>query len=103
MLKYKLTDMAMKTHRGFPWKLGKAVKIEPAGNTLCSEEVIHYYDHPALAVLFNPIHADFPSGYRLWEVDVENIVAHDGLKGGAKQCTLITEIPVPDISTEQKI
>jgi hypothetical protein len=100
--KYKLTNKNNQTHNGYQWKIGKTVKISGKGNNLCTDQVIHFYDHPALAVLFNPIHADFANP-KLWEMEVENIVAHDGLKGGCKKATLIKEIQIPSISAEQRV
>lgn len=102
MIKYKLLSQDMKSYKNFLWEIGATVKIEKEGNRLCSEDVFHFYDHPALAVIFNPIHAQIKNP-RLFEIEVEDIVSHDGMKGGCKQATLVKEIPIPKISLEQRV
>ena len=90
MIKYKLTTQGMATHNGHTWVVGEKQTITIAGEELCTEQVLHYYDSPELAVLFNPIHANiiYP---RLWQVECDQ-VAHDGLKG-AKWMVLERELP----------
>ena len=102
MKKYKLTNQEMQTRGGFKLEIEKKVIISREGNKLCSDQVIHYYDHPALAILFNPVHANITNP-RLFECEVWNVVAHDGLKGGCKELTLLKEIEIPAISKPQKI
>lgn len=102
MKKYKLTNEKLQTHNGFQWVIGREVVIEKPGNQLCTDQVLHFYDHPTLAVIFNPIHADI-SEPRLFECNVKDIVAHDKLKGGCKKMTLVKEIDLPAITSEQKV
>ena len=101
MKKYKITDENMCSHNGCTWEIGVEKFVSMPGNKLCSEEVFHFYDSPALAVLMNPIHGEYAAGYRLWEIECDE-VAHDGLKGGSKKQTLLREIPVPQITSLQK-
>lgn len=98
----KLTDENARTHGGMQWGSGVTHQADGSGE-LCGPGWIHYYDHPLLAVLLNPIHADF-SQPKLWQVKVSGRVKHDyGLKSGAEEVTTITEIPLPEITTEQRV
>jgi hypothetical protein len=62
---------------------------------------IHAYEHPLVAVLMNPIHADFKSP-RLWEAEGE-IAIRDGLKCGCATLTTVREIPLPAVTTEMRV
>ncbi len=99
---YKLTDKNNQTHNQTQWGEGITHKVLGEGNVLCSEDVIHVYDHPLKAVMFNPIHANF-SEYHLWECRVKRIVANDTLKVGVKECTTIRQIDAPEISLNQHV
>ena len=106
MIKYKLTDQDGYTRRGLPnktqWKVGKTITIAGNGNRLCSADVIHFYDTPLIAVLLNPIHANIDDPL-LWEVEVDGVVAYDGIKGGTKSLTPLRVLPLPAISITQRI
>jgi hypothetical protein len=52
-------------------------------------------------VLLNPIHANIKNP-RLWEVECDQ-VAHDVTKGGAKRMRLVRELPVPQVTMEQRV
>jgi len=106
IIKYKLTTQGIKTREGevneTRWEVGKWV--EATGDIkrgLCSEAYVHWYAHPLLAVLLNPIHAGIENP-RLWEVETDGDSATDGqLKGGSRRVRLTKEIPVPNITLEQ--
>jgi hypothetical protein len=99
----KLTDQNMRTHNGFQWKLGKKEIIKKKGGKLCSDSYFHCYEHPLLAVLLNPIHANIKRP-RLFLIEVGGECKDDnGLKCGFKEMTMIEEIELPDISLNQKI
>jgi hypothetical protein len=101
LTKYKLTNKDMQTHDGFQWELGKENFIRQEGNTLCTDQVFHYYDSPELASLFNIIHANI-SEPRLFMVECDS-VAHDGLKGGSKCMKFVKELTVVEFSTKQRV
>lgn len=106
MKKYKLVDINGYTRRYREgetyWFDGLEKKAVGKGNKLCTNAVIHWYDYPLLAVLFNPIHT--PAGCpRLIEIKIDKEVAHDGLKGGCKKATFIREIKLPFLSLEQRV
>ena len=99
---YKLTDKNDQTLGGTQWSKGVSHTAIEAGNELCSEQVIHCYRDPLLAVLFNPIHANFSKPH-LWEAETDEIVADDGLKLGVKKLTTLKRIRIPRISKSQYI
>jgi hypothetical protein len=99
---YKLTNTKGQTYRGTQWGEGVTHKATGKGNSLCSKDVIHVYDSPLKAVIFNPIHADFRK-YQLWECSVKRVVNKDFGKVGVKKCTTIRVIPAPEITTNTKI
>jgi hypothetical protein len=102
MIKYKLTNQNLQTYNGFQWGIGKKVTTSGKGE-LCSEGWLHFYHSPELAVILNPIHANFKNP-RLFEVEVGETCLDDrGLKGGATEMTLIKELDLPQISLTQKI
>ena len=97
---YKLTDADAKTRGGTEW--GPGVSHSGTGEgKLCGPGWIHAYADPLLAVLFNPIHARFPRP-RLWEAEGE-VSKTDGLKVGCRTVTTSREIPLPEITTAQKV
>ena len=104
---YKLTDSEGQTHGGgtvnIQW--GAGVTHEAAGpenGLLCSASWIHAYEHPLVAVLLNPIHADLKNP-QLWSCRGE-IGKRDGpLKCGCRKLTTVEILPLPEITTEQKV
>ncbi len=99
---YKLTGQNHKTLNGTLWGEGITHEATGKGKQLCSTDVIHVYGHPLKAAMFNPIHGNFTNP-RLWECRVKQIVANDELKVGVKVCTTIKKIPLPEITTNQRV
>lgn len=99
---YKLTKADGRTANDTVWGIGVTHKAKGNGKTLCSSDVIHVYDHPLKAAMFNPIHANFRKP-KLWECHMRGVVADDGLKVGVKQCTTLREIPMPQITNNQRV
>lgn len=101
MILYKLTDEHAKTRGDTLW--GPNVTHTPRGaaTELCTDGYIHAYEHPLLAVLFNPVHGNFDNP-RLWEAEGE-VVKRDSMKVGCSSLTTIREIPLPDISCDTRI
>jgi hypothetical protein len=103
MKKYKLTDQNMKTYNGFQWKLNKEVRTDGKNKKLCNSSWLHYYHHPLLAILLNPIHANITNP-RLFEVKALGKYLDDnGLKGGCTKMILVKELKFPKITLNQKI
>jgi hypothetical protein len=99
---YKLLTQDMTSHKDTKWELNKTITVTKEGNQMCTDQVLHCYNHPLLAILFNPLHADI-SNPRLFEINVDEIVNTDGLKYASKSQTLIKELTIPEISLEQRI
>ena len=105
---YKLTDEQGRTRAGedneLTWAVGVAHKTAGTGTRLCTADVIHAYEHPLIAVLMNPVHADFdPARMRLFVAEGE-IVAREGqLKCGVHALKIVEEIAVPTLTTEQRV
>jgi hypothetical protein len=103
MKKYKLTTQDLQTYGGFQWEIGKEVTTTGKVDYLCTSSWLHYYHHPLLAVLLNPIHSDIIEP-RLFEVKAEGKHLDDnGLKGGCTKMTLIKELTLPVITLTQKV
>lgn len=106
MKAYKLTDKNNQTHGKLQWGLqwGPNVSHTATGNsdTLCSDGYIHYYKDPLLAVLLNPIHANFPNP-NLWECEATGVTINEPLKSGSKTVTTTRQIPLPEVTLTQRI
>lgn len=105
---FKLTDQSCQTHGGFAWRLRRWYSAPGTGD-LCSAGWLHAYDGadefagPLLAILFNPIHANFPKP-RLFQGRGAGAMLEDrGLKRGYSRLILDREIEVPAISQTQRI
>ena len=102
MKKYKLTNQELRTYGGCQWEVGKQKTTSGEGE-LCESGWLHYYHSPELAVLLNPIHAAIEEP-RLWEVSADGEHKDDcGLKGGCTEMTLLREIALPSVTTEQRV
>lgn len=105
-VKYKLVDAEGYTRRGQEgethWLDGEEKIASGSGNALCSADVLHYYDHPLLAVVFNQIHANILNP-RLIEIKIDKQWAHDGCKGGCKKAKFVGCLDLPEISLDQKV
>src|SRR3989304_4485465 len=66
---YKLTDQQMRTYGDCQWTLGEWKETSGEGN-LCGPGWLHFYTHPLLAALLNPIHANIQNP-RLFRVEAE--------------------------------
>jgi hypothetical protein len=98
----KLTNENNKTYNNTQWGEGVTHTASEKGE-LCGSGWIHYYDSPLLAVLLNPIHADFINPH-LWSIKVDGEIkkGHDS-KFGTTSLTTIERIPLPEINPTQKI
>ena len=99
---YKLLSQEMTSHNDTKWEIGTTITILKPGKEMCTDQVLHCYNHPLLAVFLNPIHADIKNPL-LFEIKVDEIVNSDGLKFASKSQTLLKEISLPEISTDQRI
>lgn len=102
VIRYKLTDANDRTYGGTQW--GAGITHETSGEgELCTKGWLHCYTHPLLAVLLNPIHADFQNPH-LWEVEVGGDHKTDnGLKEGWSRMTTVRQLKLPTVTTSQRI
>jgi hypothetical protein len=101
---YKLTDQNNKTRSDTLW--GPDVKHTATGKgySLCSDGLIHAYEDPLLAVFISPLHVNY-SNPKLWKAKTtcKKIVRDGQMKCGVKSLTTIHEIPLPVVTTTQRI
>ena len=105
---YKLTDEQGRTRAGedneLTWAVGVEHRTAGTGTRLCTADVIHAYEHPLIAVLMNPVHADFdPATMRLFVAEGEIVAREDQLKCGVHALKIVEEIHVPVLTTEQRV
>jgi len=102
MKAYKLTNKYSQTRNGTQWRPNVSHSATGDSKKLCSDGWIHFYTDPLIAVLMNPVHANFLS-LKLWECETSGKELHESLKSGCKTLTTIREIPLPEITLTQKI
>lgn len=105
---FKLTDRYGYTRRGQSgetlWQVGEIVAPTGDGTRPCGPGVLHGYVLPEVAVLVNPIHADFGRDMRLFRVLSNQPWQTDGVKRWtAGRCMVAEELPVPAFSTEERV
>jgi hypothetical protein len=99
---YKLTSQFNTTNGGFEWTPKKWKKVSGIGE-LCTSGWLHAYQDPFVAVLMNTVHACIDNP-KLWEAEGRGEFKDDnGLKCGYSQMRIIKEIPLPKISSEDRI
>ena len=102
---YKLTrqdDTTSGRNTTVTWGANVSHTAAGSGTQLCSSDVIHAYTHPLLAVLLNPIHANYENP-KLWRCEGAVVADDRGLKVGVKTLTTIEEIPLPVVTIEQRV
>jgi hypothetical protein len=102
MLLYKFVSDEFKTKNATRWAVGVKNEAQGLGNALCTDGVLHGYEHPLLAVFLKSQHVEDEFKI-LIEVDSSEIVARDGLKVGSKRQQMIRQIDAPDITVKQRI
>lgn len=99
---YKLTNENMQTYNDTQWVLNEWRETDGAGE-LCSDGWLHCYNDANLAILLNPIYNSF-SNPRLFEIEVDGEQKSDhGLKFGYTKMRPVKELPVPNITIEQRV
>ncbi|MFQ5622422.1 MAG: hypothetical protein ACE5FS_03400 [Paracoccaceae bacterium] len=96
---YKLTDTYKRTHGGFGRWEARAEFTAPGGGKMCSDAYLHAYADPILAVLMNPVHANFVWP-RMFECEA-NVEQDDGTKLGCTRIKVLREIEAPQVTREQ--
>lgn len=98
---YKLTDEFCATFGGTFWELREWREASGKGN-LCSRGWLHAYESPLVAVLMNPVHANFTAPL-LFEAEGQGAFLDDnGLKCGVQWLRIMKQIPLPIITPKQR-
>ena len=106
MIADKLTDAAGKTRAGevgeTQW--GPGVEHTAPGGRLCTDEVIHAYRDPLLAMFMDPVHGEYTKqpGWLLWRCDVD-VCDDDGTKLGCTRVRTEEQIAPPQLTTNQRV
>ena len=102
---YKLTDKDGYTRRGASnetlWGSNVTHRATGTGG-LCTNGVIHAYEHPLIAAFMNPIHGDFKNPV-LWIAEGEVTHREGHLKCGSRELTTIKKTRLPKITQEQLV
>jgi hypothetical protein len=102
MKAYKLTDSSGCSKSNTQWGENITHTATGTGTRLCSNGFLHFYTHPLIAVLMNPVHANFENPI-LWECETSGTTIHEPLKSGCKTLTTIKQIPLPTVTMTQRI
>ena len=99
---YKLTNSYGYTHGDTKWDVGTKLTLPKISNPkLCSNMVIHAYKNINLALLLNPIHANFINPL-VWESKGQ-ICCQDWGKVGCFQLTITKKLNLPAWTTDIRV
>ena len=98
---YKITDRNDRTYGGCQWGEGITHTANGKGE-LCTKHWIHAYSDRRLAIVMNPLHGNYSTGYHLWKCEAEMGEDDNGLKFGTTRLTTIKRVPIPRISMNSK-
>ena len=98
---YTLTDADGWTRRACANALhwGEGVTHTATG----TDGVVHWYDSPELAAMMDPIHGCYGADAICWRATVADVVDHDGVKGGSRSLTTVERVPLPALTTLQRV
>ena len=99
---YKLTDENWETHGHTKWGPGVTHGPTSGEGSLCGPGWLHAYTSPELALLLNPIHANFRNPV-LWEAEGEIEKSDSGLMVGVRTLTTIRILDQPEITIEHLV
>lgn len=93
---YKLVRPNLTTFGAFQWKINKWYTVDGCGPQ-CSEGWLHCYTNDILAVLLNPIHANFKK-FHLFEAEAYGRIISDGTKLCVQKLRITKKIQKPKIN-----
>ena len=97
---YKLTDPDATTYAGLKWEVGVWMETSGEGD-LCGQGWLHAYEHPLLAILHNPMHANIQKPL-LWEAQAAGEIKRDRqVKLGATKMRITKRLKNPEITRVQ--
>ena len=99
---YKLLTKDRTSRNGCKWEPGEWKETSGEGD-LCGPGWLHFYSHPLLAVLLNPIHANIADPV-LWECETGGERKDDnGQKHGRTRARIVRELPLPVVTVVQRV
>ena len=98
---WKLTNQKSQTRGATQWGPGITHTANGQGE-LCGPGWLHAYTDPLLAIFLNPIHANIAKP-RLWRCEGTVGATDHGLKVGTSSLTTLEEVPLPKMTTEQRV
>jgi hypothetical protein len=99
---YKLTDENLTTQNNTKWVLGEWKETDGIQQSLCNSSWLHVYKDPYIAALIYPAHMTYDNP-RCFRAEGDGKFLSDGTKCGVTKLRLVEEIPLPTITTEQRI
>ncbi len=101
VFRYKLTTADGKTYNDTQWGPG-VTHSAPGKGSLCSNGWIHVYNHPLVALIFNPVHGDFRDNAILWKCRCWGSTLGDkGTKEGWQHVKTIKPIEKPKLTEDR--
>ena len=105
---YKLTNERGRTRERYPNCLqwGKNVTHEaagPPGQRLSTDSWVHCYAHELVAAMRDCQDGYYGPNARLWQCTGEGAQLSDGLKWGFRRITTLQEVPLPEVTAEQRV
>jgi len=95
---YKLLTQDQTSYGDCKWEIDEWKETSGEGS-LCSHGWLHFYSHPLLAMLLNPIHANFDLP-TLWEAETDGQWLDDrGLRHGVTHARITRRPALPVITT----
>lgn len=98
---YKLTTQEGFTKNNTKWGENFTHEVEKLGE-LCSDNCLHFYFSPFIAILLNPAHANIENPI-LWEAEAEEPIIRDAFKGGTRKLTTLKQVEPPKYTINQRI
>jgi hypothetical protein len=99
---YKLTDENLTTQNNTLWVINEWKETDGIQQSLCNSSWLHAYEDPYVAAFMYVIHVYY-SNPRFFKAEGNGKFLSDGTKCGVTKLRLLEEIPLPTITTEQRV
>jgi hypothetical protein len=99
---YKLTNSNMITQNNTRWVINEWKETDGIQQELCNNSWLHAYEDPYVAAFMYPAHVYY-SNPRFFKAEGNGKFLSDVTKCGVTKLRLVEEIPLPTITTEQRI
>jgi hypothetical protein len=99
---YKLTDENLTTQNNTRWVINEWKETNGAKQELCNNSWLHAYEDIYVAAFMYPAHVNY-SNPRFFKAEGDGKFLSDGTKCGVTKLRILEEIPLPTITTEQRV